>query len=305
MGGSNGAKPAGKKSFTSGTPGYQGGGNFWDFNPRSIAGLNQFQTGAGNVAAGLGGVGKGNLSMANQYLKDLAGGGSGYLGQGVSAANRYSGGNLPSQFGEAQGLLSKLQGLGGSKVTGENLATDPALKAAQARFAQTQLPLIQNQAAMAGLGRSSALTNAIAHGNAASSVPFIQDALAREERGIDRNIGTTNQAIQNLLGIGGTTLDQNARGASASLQGAGQEASNLANAASGQSGIAAQQYGNAANQSQLLNALGQGYQGTEQAQLDAPHQEQQRLWAEALNSMYGPLSFLGNMGGATTSSSKK
>lgn len=317
MGSSGGAKPGGQakggnskgaggknNAFSSGTGGYKGGGNFWDFQARPVAGLNQFQQGAGAAASRLGGAGARNYGQAQNYLNQLGGGGSGFLNQGISQANRFAN-QLPGQFQEAQGLSRDLVGLGKKQVTGANIQSDPAYKASQQAFSQSQLPLIQNQAALAGLGRSSAMTNAVAHGNAQAMLPMIQDALAREERGIGREISTTGQAAQNLFNIGGQRLAQNAQGTDAYFRGAGQEASNLANAAQGSAGLGGQQFSNQANQANLLSNLGQQYRGVEQQQLDAPYQEQQRLWREALNAQYGPLSFLGNMGGATSTQSKK
>lgn len=305
MGGGKPSGGGGQTPFSSGAQAYQGGGNFWDFNPRSVAGLNQFQQGAGAIAGGLGQAGQGNLRQAGNLLNQLGGGGSGYTQQGINAANRYAGGNLPGQFGEAQQLNQQMLQTGQKQVTGANIQSDPAYQAAQKAFAQSQLPLIQNQAARAGLGRSSAMTNAIAHGNAQAMLPMIQDALGREERGIGRQLSSQQQGIGNLMNAGQQVLGQNAQGAQSYFTGAGQEAARLGQAAGGLAQLAGQEFSQGANQANLMSNLGQQYRGVEQQQLDAPYQEQQRLWGEALNSMYGPLGFLGNMGGATSTQSKK
>jgi hypothetical protein len=70
-------------------------------------------------------------------------------------------------------------------------------------------------------------------------------------------------------------------------------------------GLGQQEFGQRAGAIQQATGIGDTIRRIEQEQLDAPYQEQQRLWAEALNSMYGPLGFLGNMGGARSTSSKK
>lgn len=309
--GSSGRKPGGGgkgkggSPFRSGTAGFEGGGNFWDFQPKPVAGLNQFQRGAGRLAGNLGGVGQANMANANRYIQQLGGGGSGLLNRAMSQAGKYTGGNLPTQFGQAEGLNQRLIQLGNQKVTGENIQSDPAFIAAQKAFTQSQLPLIQNQAALAGLGRSSAMTNAVAHGNAQAMLPMIQDALGREERGIGRQLSSTQQGIGNLMNVGQANLGQNAQATNAFLQGAGQEASNLGQAGQASAGLANQQVGQALQQMQALQGVGDNARNVEQQQLDAPYQEQQRLWGEALNSMYGPLSFLGNMGGSTSTTSKK
>jgi hypothetical protein len=191
------------------------------------------------------------------------------------------------------------------RVTGENIEGSKSYQAARQAFAQSQLPLIQNQAALAGLGRSSAMTNAIAHGNAQAMLPQIENELAREERGIGRQLQGTSQAMQNLLGIGGQALGSHNAAIQAGLQGGAQQQGGLAQAAGGLGGLGGQQFNQALQQSGLLSNLGQQYRGVEQQQLDAPYQEQQRQFAEALNSMYGPLGFLGNMGGARTTTDGK
>ena len=75
-----------------------------------------------------------------------------------------------SQEARGQGLLP----------TGGNLATSPSLAAAQQAFQTAIRPTIENQAAVSGLGRSTALTNATAQAEAQYMLPIIQDELNRE-----------------------------------------------------------------------------------------------------------------------------
>jgi hypothetical protein len=303
-GGQGGGKPGGNP-FSSGTQGYQPGGSFWDFQARPIAGLNQFMTGAGGIAQGLGGQGAANFQAANRAFQQLGRGPNAQTQQGLNLLSQYSGGNLPGDFAGARGMANRLVDLGNQKVTGGNIESSPSYQAARRAFAQSQLPLIQNQAARAGLGRSSAMTNAIAHGNAQAMLPIIENELAREERGIGRQISTTGQAGSQLFGIGQQALGANQAAAQGYL-GAGQLAQQgLGQAAQGQMGLGGQQYQQALQQAGLMSNLGQQYRGVEQEQLNAPYQEQQRQWAEALNAMYGPLGFLGNMGGARTTTDGK
>jgi len=298
----SGGKPGG--GFSSGTQGFQPGGSFWDFNPRPIAGLNEFQRGAGGIAAGLGGQGAGNLSRSQRYYQQLGAGQPGAQ-QAVSAANRYAGGQLPGQFNEAAAISRNMMDTGRRQVTGANIQSSPSYSAARKAFAQSQLPLIQNQAAAAGLGRSSAMTNAISHGNAQAMLPMIENELMREERGIGRELQSQGQAAGNLMGIGGQALGANNAAVQAMMQQAGMNQQGLSQAAQGQAGLGQQRFNQGLQQSGLLSQLGNQYRGVEQQQLDAPYQEQQRQYAEALNAMYGPLGFLGNMGGASTTTSGK
>lgn len=305
-----GNKPRGQgqgQRLRSNAKGYQGGGNFWDFNPRSIAGINPLLRGAAGGVQGLAGAGSQYYNQANKYLNRLAGGGSGYMQQAIDAARR--GTTMPGEFGQASGFANQLRNVSQRQVTGENLATDPAIVAAQERFAKARLPMIQNMAAQAGLGRSNTVANASALAQSNELLPLIQGGLAREERGIGREMGAIGQQIQNAMGRGGArmNMDQaNLQRLLGSLSGAaGQEFQNLSGAAQGMAGLGQQEAAQRAGAVQAAANLGQQFRGIEQEQLDAPYQEQQRLWAEALNSMYGPLGFLGNMGGATSTQSKK
>lgn len=304
-----GQKPRGKgkDNTTSGTPGYQGGGSFWDFNPRAVAGVNPLQRGAANAIGGLAGAGGNYYNQAQNYLKRLAGGGSGYMNQAIDAAR--GGIKMPGAFAEAGNLGNQLRQVSQRQVTGENLAKDPAILAAQRRFTQARLPMIQNMAAQAGLGRSNTAANAAALAQSNELLPLMQEGLAREERGIGRELGAIGNQINTAMGTGGADLSrqgQNLQSLLSTLSGAaGQEFSNLGSAAQGNMSLGQQEASQLQSGISAAAELGNQMRGIEQEQLDAPYQEQQRLWAEALNSMYGPLGFLGNMGGATSTQSKK
>lgn len=297
----------GNQGTSSGTPGYQGGGNFWEFKPRPVAGVNPMQQGAANAVSGMAGAGSNYYNLAQQYLSRLGGGGSGYMQQAIDAAKRGVG--MPGAFGEASRYADQLRSTSGRQVTGANLATDPAILAAQERFRKARMPMLQSMAAQAGLGRSNTVANAAALAQSNELLPLMQEGLAREERGIGREMSAIEQQIANAMGRGGAELssEQNdLRNLLATLSGAGsQEFQNLGQAAAGMTGLG-QQTSNQYNQAvSAASGMGDRFRQIEQEQLDAPYQEQQRLWAEALNSLYGPLGFLGNMGGATSTSRKK
>jgi len=90
-------------------------------------------------------------------------------------------------------------------VTGESIEGDPAIQAAQDRFDSAILPLIENQAALSGLNRSTAMTNASGAQKAQTMLPMIQEAMGREERSIDRRLGTAGNQIQGYMGLGDRT----------------------------------------------------------------------------------------------------
>lgn len=106
---------------------------------------------------------------------------------------------------EKQGLerIGALPELGKRRVTGESLKDSPSLKAAEEAYRVAVQPTVENTAAVSGLGRSTALTNALASSKAQYMMPTIEAELAREERGIGREADLTLQEIQALLAGGG------------------------------------------------------------------------------------------------------
>ena len=289
----------------SGTGTFTPGQNFWEFNPRNIAGLNSNLRAAGGGALGLFGAGGDKLNQGASMFGRLGAGGSGYLDRAMSMAGRYGGGQLPSQFKDAQSLTDQLRTVAGRQVTGANIDSDPALRASRRNFALSTLPNIQNQAAAMGLGRSNTAQNAMGLAAASADVPMINAALAREEAGIGREMGALQNAIQQRMGAGTAALGANDAATRAMLSGAGQEASQLAGAGQGLAGIGSQEFQNMLGAVGSNAQVGSGMRDIRQQMLDAPYEEQQRLYAEALNSMYGPLGMLGSLIGSSSTSSKK
>jgi hypothetical protein len=102
--------------------------------------------------------------------------------------------------------LSEIPGIfdqAGRRVTGENIQSSPSFQAARRGFETSFLPRIENQASLAGLGRSTALTNATAAAEAQYLAPLIESELAREERGLEREQGQRLAGIEAALTGGG------------------------------------------------------------------------------------------------------
>ena len=114
--------------------------------------------------------------------------------------------------------IPNLQGIAERTPTGAGLESRPAVLAAQRAFRQGSVPTIVNQATLAGLGRSTALTNALAGAEAQFLLPVIQGELAREERGIERGSQAAFGATQIGLQGGGVERDVAQAGNVASLQ---------------------------------------------------------------------------------------
>jgi hypothetical protein len=111
------------------------------------------------------------------------------LGRATDYANQN---NLQggTAFGQSPGIQAGYQ-----RVSGQQIAQDPAIGAALNNFNLNVAPGIQNQAGMAGLGDSSALTNAMARAQASMMTPLYQDAFAREQHTQDRGYGATEEEL--------------------------------------------------------------------------------------------------------------
>lgn len=74
------------------------------------------------------------------------------------------------------------------QITGESLQNNPVLQAEWNAFRNTTMPEIQNQMALAGLGRSSSAANAISKAWAGILPQLYESQLGREERALERGI---------------------------------------------------------------------------------------------------------------------
>ncbi len=80
-------------------------------------------------------------------------------------------------------------------------ADDPLVKAQQQAFEANSLPLIQNQAAKMGLGRSSSVLDAMARGEAATLPGAINTALSTELAQQQGQVAALAQGASNLAGL--------------------------------------------------------------------------------------------------------
>ena len=296
---SGGSKPGG----SSGTQAYQPGGNFWDFQAKPVAGLNSFLNQAGAGAQRLPGVGVGNQRAAAD-LFGQAGAGNQYTRDATSRATALADNKSP-EFNQALAALGAMGDVSRRQVTGEGLEDSASFKAARQAYSNSIAKRTNNAAALSGLGRSSTLHNAQAAGESQYLLPTIENAFAREERGIGRELGALGTQAQGYFGASGQR-GADARTAISSLQSAGQQRSGEQLAA-GQNfaGLSQAERAAAAQNIGINQGLGTQARGIEQEQLDAPYNEQMRLYSEALNSMYGPLGMIGGLIGGESSSSKK
>lgn len=130
----------------------------------------------------------------------MAGGPSGSTWRAVNDAAANGSGVRTSgvtPFGQSPGIGAAYQSVNGqpavnagyARVSGQGIADDPAIAQALANFRQSVAPGIQNDAAMAGLGNSSAMVNALSQTQGQMLEPLYQDAFAREQHTQDRGYG--------------------------------------------------------------------------------------------------------------------
>lgn len=92
-------------------------------------------------------------------------------------------------------------------ASADEIAKDAALVASQEAFNKTVMPQIMNNYAAMGLGRSTKAGGAAADAWAKEATPHIQEAIARQERAIDREYkGAADQAGQ-YLNIGSQGME--------------------------------------------------------------------------------------------------
>jgi len=282
---------------------YQTGQDFWKFNPRDVAGINPLLVQAGRGAAGLTGVGAQDIG-ASRNLLTQAGGDSAYSTEAANRARSLAD-NPNAQFEQGMNALDAMRAVSQRKVTGAGLESDASFKAARQAYSNSIAKRTQNAAALAGLGRSTSLQAAQGAGEANYLMPTIENAFAREERGIGRELSTLGQQAQGYFGASGQRTADQRTGISALQQAGGAQTQRQLAAAGGLGNLAQADRATAQNAIQAQQALGTQGRDIKQEQLDAPHQEQQRLYKEALNTMYGPLGMIGSLIGADSSTSKK
>lgn len=165
------------------------------------------------------------------------------------------------------GMFGQSAGMGYSPFLSSSFEASPATQAAAQAFQKLQMPVIQNQMALAGLGNSPALGQEISLGMSSALVPFLQADL--------QNRLTASQGLSGL-----ESLDQGSRQAAAQSRLGGTQALQAQQQFGQQGQIAAlsgyqnqaqleQQAQQAADQARLggLNSLGQQQTISQQNQL--------------------------------------
>lgn len=242
--------------------------------------------------------------------------------QRTAAYAQQAAGRVPGTFGDvwraAEPRIQDLIGVSQRQVTGENIQGSPSYQAAIEGFNAAILPQIQNSAAMSGLGRTTGLQQAIASSQAQYMLPVIQEELAREERGIGRELGARQFGIGTSAGLGleqaqaqerGIARDQAARQFLAGTQqfAGQQDLERYGMALGADERSRALQYDQAQNAINQRMQLGQSEQQYAQGARDRATQEYLRRQGLAEQALYQPFgSFVpSTIGQSSTSSGKK
>ena len=149
---------------------------------------------SGNAAAGAFAPGSSFSGTGRMLPGGLAGSTAGVAGNAAGWKDT----TAPSYEGAAIGQSGKLQSIGAQTPDLGSLAssinTNPLVKNALSVWSNTQLPTLQNQAGLMGLGRSNSLLNTISNSQQSFLQPIVTQALNNENDAINRQLGaaTTN-----------------------------------------------------------------------------------------------------------------
>lgn len=202
-------------------------------------------TGGGAQRPNAGGTGG---TASNQNPLSISGGpgrspdgGSSAINVAQQTAQQNVTGAMP--FNQTPGMQIASQ-----RISGDQVANDPAISAALADFKSRIAPQIQNRATLSGLGRSTAALNSLTQAQGQMLAPMYESAFAREgdrlnrlgaasenelgrrERSAARVADANQNMIQNLMGLSNTMYGrqqgtaQNLMGAGGQLRDIGQQA---------------------------------------------------------------------------------
>lgn len=155
-------------------------------------------------------------------------------------------------------------------ASGQTLQNDPSIGAAVRAFNQYQLPQIQNQMAISGLGQSNAAANAVSLGLGQQMAPMMQAALAREQESLGRGAQATEAEINRR---------QQANQFDTTTQ---------LNAANQFAGLGNQQYQQQLGQIGASDQFGNQQQAVQQNQYDAAYQDYLRRQGLSEQATFGP-----------------
>lgn len=113
-------------------------------------------------------------------------------------------GETPEQEQWAFDTVQAAPGVAGTvpTMTSEELLASPTIQAQQAAFEAITQPTIENEMALQGLSRGGATGNELAMAEASMLTPLMQEEIARQERGIEREAGAMQTSAQTAGALG-------------------------------------------------------------------------------------------------------
>lgn len=269
-------------------------------NSRGIAGSNQLLDDAVAAIYGL-------TNAPEEYAS--ARGIFGRMGQGPeewsSARELIDGmGTAPEEYRSAREIVNAMRGQSARQADGSGLQEDPAYLAAMSAFDSAMRPIIENQASLSGLGRSTAMTNATASQQAQTLLPMVQDYIGRQERSIDRELDTMGRQVTDLMGLGDRAVDRRGRSIESLLGLGDRRMSGWGTQAEGLMGLGDRSYQRRGDQIAGLTGMGDYGRGIAQDQLDSRYNDWLRRAGLFESSMSGPAGLFGSTIGGNTHSDK-
>lgn len=318
-GAGKGGGTSGNADAGGGKPGGQSpGGSWWGgqaqpwmSDPVGIWGDNRAGTAGTNPMLDFANSQIWNMGDNNRYTMNAEGAINNSIMAGMpqmlGADETYTGMTDPGRTA-LEGRANNAYGMGqvnaARRIDGQTIANDPAVAAANETFQQAMAPMIQNQAALSGLGRSTAMTNAMSAQQAQTMLPLVQEAMAREERGLQGETGAAFQAGQGYAGLGRDVTGRQGMGASGLMNLANMQGQRQSNAAQMYSGLQGQQHGQ--NMDQINQAMGAGQygRGMQQEGLDAAYNDWLRRAGMFEDATQGPLNAIAGVIGSTAEGKK-
>lgn len=279
-------------------------------NPRQFAGASGLELGAQKLVPQLWDKLPG-LKNADAGLLSLRGKNDEIYG----AADRY--GQLAEQMRTSEtprawkvaSGLDRARGMAAEKVnaSAEDIANDAALQASQKAFKLTSMPMIANQMASMGLGRSTDKGKITQDAWMKNATPHIQDAIGREQARINKMTDTEMGIADRNLNLGQFIDDRQRHYLGERANAIGMKNQNIQTGM----GIAGQQAQNAQQRwNQMKGAIdtGMGVGGTirgiEDAQYKANYDDFLRRQGLSEKALYAPFGQAGNMVGSKTTTGK-
>ena len=265
------------------------GGTFWDDQGRQIEGISPQEQAALRIAQNLHASGREDIRAARRYSSE----GARKSPLDILQEELLLGTGDQSNYGRVQNLLRRAGVIAGERPTGRNLGSDPALAEGRAQFELGIKPMLENQAALAGVGRGTGVMNAMAAGQGAYLLPMIQDALGREERSIDRRYADATGRANTFFG-----MDMSRAGQAG--QAAGARRSALENAANFRLNLGETLRTRDQDRLNIYNQLGQERRSIRQDRLDSAFNERMRQLGAYEQATAGPLGMIPGVFGSRT-----